>query len=150
MRISAFFLHFPLQNNSSAHASYLPSGKFLPPGRLGTHILVKIGLHHSIINFSVLIRFPADVPFRILISGNQIHGPGIQRRIPLPQSLYRGREALTFLKALAVRRVGNEGKPYFFGWLSWDNGRRWKWIKLVHSSQLGVFLAMETMASSIS
>ena len=74
-------------------------------GRFGTHKLVKICFHHSIINFTVLVRFPPDVFLSILIGSDKIHGPCVKGSIALPDFTVQRRKVGFILNPLTVRRI---------------------------------------------
>src|SRR5699024_9255154 len=78
-----------------------------PPWRLWPQKLIVIGFQHSVIYFAVFVRFSSNVPLRILIGSDQIHGPLVQMSETLADLLIEPGKFRLFLQTLSIGRVGD-------------------------------------------
>ena len=105
--------------------------------RLGAGELIKIGFHHSIINFPVLRRFASKVPLHILIGGDHISRPGIQGRKLLAEGPVQLRKILLFLQPFSIGRIG-DNKSVFFRMAQLAHRPPLKMDQMIHTGRLGI------------
>ncbi len=72
--------------------------------RLRPQELIEIGLHHSVVDFTVFVRLAAHILLDIFIGSNDERGPAVQRLKAVTDLGVQCRKVLFILNTLAVWR----------------------------------------------